>query len=74
MSEIVIFESGAQPVEVRLERETLWLTGVWRMRCAYPPYAADAQRTAAVAVAVGRISAAHPPKAKSEAQEPALRA
>jgi hypothetical protein len=72
MSEIVIFESGAQPVEVRLEGETLWLTGVSRMRCAYPPDVAGAQRTAAVAVAVGRISEAHPPKAKSETQEPAF--
>jgi hypothetical protein len=85
MSEIVIFESDAQPVEDRLEGETWWLTGVWRMRFAYPPYAADAHRTVAVGrisaahppkaepeAAVGRISEAHPPKARSEAQEPGL--
>lgn len=96
MSEIVIFENVGQPVEVRLEGETLWLNlqqladlfsrdkSVISRHLRNIFASGELERAAVVAKnattatdgktyqVVGRISAAHPPNAEPEAQEPAL--
>ncbi|EAR23134.1 hypothetical protein [Nitrococcus mobilis] len=86
MSEIGIFESDGQPVEVRLEGETLWLTQrqlgelfgttpenvLMHLRNIYEEDELSETATAKDFLVVGRISAAHPPNAEPEAQEAAL--